>query len=799
MNPVSTGFLQDFVDFKITFYLFLSMHYMDVAMLLKNKIALSFIGLILFFWLTTTGIMFYSMQKQFETKTGLHLQHNVENAAQKVDNFMLKVQLYFELLSKSPLLALADHIEITNYFEDVIDTYPHYKSIYYVDVEGKIIASSESHTINDSIFSYAGNIKSEFTKSLTDPSHAYISPLTHLDGETNNSFQQRHFDFKFVSAVLDPRTTKVIGVLVSEVNVSELFDVVADIDQQTIGDEYAYLVDDPGNILITTDPGAELLSPHKDLAIESLQAKLEGDMNGYAIYNNADNRKVISGYADLGEYGAEMTGDWSLLATAPYDTIMAPLFDLFYKLLFLVSLCIPIIAWISYVIAKNITGPLTNLTKMTNDIGKGDFIDKLPIDRNCEVGTLGNALLNMSQSLEHKTLELQDAVDYARRSEKSKTRFLANMSHEIRTPMNGVLGMGQILTRTQLTEEQSSHLKTIMDSGNHMMAVLNDILDFSKIEEGQLDIEQANFNLADVAGSLASTYYTLGIEKGITFNVINNLHEHTWYLGDKARIRQILFNLVNNALKFTKHGAITVSFDETKAEDNMHTLSIAVSDSGIGIDSSRISAIFDPFTQEESSTTRRFGGSGLGLAIVKQLLNLMNGHIQLESVKGQGSTFTVTLTLPRGSAPLKVKPDTQSITDFAGLHVLIVEDNKVNQLVLSSFLKIRNISSDVVENGAKAVEKVQEQHYDLILMDNHMPVMNGIDAIMAIRAFPLDIANLPIFACTADAYEDTRINMLNAGADHVLTKPLKEEALLSALSLLKDRNDFPPHHSNKHA
>jgi len=768
-------------------------------MLLKNKIALSFIGLILFFWITTTGIMFYSMQKQFEIRTGLHLQHNVENAAKKVDNFMLKVQLYFELLSKSPLLALADHVEITNYFEDVIDTYPHYKSIYYVDIKGKIIASSESHTINDSIFSYADNIRDEFSKALTDPSHAYISPLTHLSGDTDNSFQQRHFDFKFVSAVLDPHTAVVIGLLVSEVNVTELFDVVADIDQQTIGDEYAYLVDDPGNILITTDPNARLLSPHKDLAIESLQAKLEGDMNGYAIYNNSDNRKVISGYADLGEYGAEMTGDWSLLATAPYDTIMAPLFDLFYKLLFLVSLCIPIIAWISYVIAKNITGPLTNLTKFANDIGKGDFIDKLPIERSCEVGTLGNALLNMSQSLQQKNLELRDAVDHARRSEKSKTRFLANMSHEIRTPMNGVLGMGQILTKSQLTEEQNSQLKTIMDSGNHMMALLNDILDFSKIEEGQLDLEAVNFNLTDIAGSLASTYHTLGIEKGITFKVINNLEDNSWYLGDKSRIRQVLFNLVNNALKFTKHGGVSVSFDEVKAEGNMHTLSIAISDSGIGIDDSRIAAIFDPFTQEESSTTRQFGGTGLGLSIVKQLLNLMGGHIQLESVKGQGSTFTVTLTLPKGSEPKKIEVINHSIAEFTGLHVLIVEDNKVNQLVLSSFLKMRKITSDVVENGAQAIDKVQEQDYDLILMDNHMPVMNGIDAIRAIRALPLDIASLPIFACTADAYEDTRINMLTAGADSVLTKPLKEEALLTALTQLNNNNEFGLDSSGHHA
>jgi len=599
--------------------------------------------------------------------------------------------------------------------------------------------------------------------------------------------------------VFEPRTSEIIGVLISEVNVTELFDIVADIDQQTIGDEYAYLVDDPGNILITTDPGAELLSPHKDLGIESLQAKLEGDMDGYAIYMNADNRKVISGYADLGEYGAEMTGDWSLLATAPYDTIMAPLFDLFYKLLVLVSLCIPLIAWISYVIAKNITGPLTNLTKLTNDIGQGDFIDNLPIDRNCEVGTLGNALLNMSQSLEHKTLELQDAVDHARRSEKSKTRFLANMSHEIRTPMNGVLGMGQILTKTQLTEEQRTHLKTIMDSGNHMMALLNDILDFSKIEEGQLDLDEANFNLSDIAGSLASTYYTLGIEKGITFKVINNLEEDSWFLGDKARIRQVLFNLVNNALKFTKHGGVTVSFNKINIEDDIHTLSIAVSDSGIGIDSTRVSAIFDPFTQEESSTTRQFGGTGLGLSIVKQLLDLMNGHIQLESIKGQGSTFTVTIPLKQGESIDTIIPVNHDITDFAGLHVLIAEDNKVNQLVLSSFLKMRKISSDVVENGVEAIEQIQKKDYDLVLMDNHMPVMNGTDAIKAIRALPLNVSSLPIFACTADAYEDTRISMLKAGADYVLTKPLKEDTLLTALALLEKKHALTALPANKHA
>ena len=763
-------------------------------MLLKNKIALSFIGLILFFWITTTAIMFYSMQKQFEINTGLHLQHNVENAAKKVDNFMLKMQLYFELLSKSPLFSLADHVEITNYFEDVIDTYPHYNAIYYIDTQGAIIAASESHTINDSIFDYHQNIQAEFSKAIKDPSQAYISPLTHIDKDHvtshhSDSFNQRHFDFKFVSAVIDHRTDTVIGVLVGDINVSELFDIVANIDQQTIGDEYAYLVDDPGNVLITTDPKAHILGPHKDLAIESLQAKLQGDLNGYAIYTNADNRHVISGYADLGEYGAEMSGGWSLLATAPYDTIMTPLFDLFYKLLFLVSLCIPIIAWISYVIAKNITGPLTNLTTLANNIGQGDFINKLPINRNCEVGTLGNALLIMGNSLQQKNIELQDAVNHARRSEKSKTRFLANMSHEIRTPMNGVLGMGQILTKSQLSKEQNAHLKTIMDSGNHMMALLNDILDFSKIEEGQLDLEHSNFNLTDIAGSLESTYYTLAIEKGISFKVINNLDENSWYLGDKSRLRQILFNLVNNALKFTKSGGVVVSFNKINATDNTHTLSMSVSDSGIGIDSSRIAAIFNPFTQEQSSTTRKFGGSGLGLSIVKQLLELMQGHIKLESIKGQGSTFTVELPLECGKPTQIATNVNHDITEFAGLHVLIVEDNKVNQLVLSSFLKMRKITSDIVENGKQAIDKVQDTHYDLVLMDNHMPVMNGIDAIKIIRALPLDVATLPIFACTADAYEDTRTNMLRAGADYVLTKPLKEDALLTALMLLPSHNN----------
>lgn len=251
---------------------------------------------------------------------------------------------------------------------------------------------------------------------------------------------------------------------------------------------------------------------------------------------------------------------------------------------------------------------------------------------------------HLIKTFNEKTIYLEAEKVKAQASTNAKTAFLATLSHEIRTPMNGVLGTAQILLKTPLNSEQEKHLKSLYESGDHMMTLLNEILDFSKIEQGRLDLDETRFPLDSIIGSINSVYYTLSSEKGLQFKVYSEVPSGRWYFSDKARLRQILFNLLNNAVKFTSRGFVEVYLKEV-VEGSDTYLSIRVRDTGIGISKEAQKRIFKPFEQAESSTTRRFGGTGLGLAIVKKIAQLMDGSITVTSEEGIGTSFDVRLKI----------------------------------------------------------------------------------------------------------------------------------------------------------
>nr|WP_306282117.1 ATP-binding protein [Plesiomonas shigelloides] len=327
-----------------------------------------------------------------------------------------------------------------------------------------------------------------------------------------------------------------------------------------------------------------------------------------------------------------------------------------------------------------------------------------------------------------------------------------------------------------------------------MMSILNDILDFSKIEEGKLKIDHYHFNFNDVVGSLVSTYSPLAKEKGLDFTIYSSVPSDIWLFGDKSRIRQILFNLVNNAIKFTAKGEVAIYFDaeypcHTFAENGFR-LFCRVTDTGIGIAPDSIATIFDPFTQADSSTSRTYGGTGLGLAIVKQLVELMHGTIDIDSTVGQGTEvkFDVHMAMGKNQRPLKSLAVGSMIDD---LNILIVEDNKVNTVILKTFLSKKGHQVTCVENGQECLDLLEQEAFDVIFMDNHMPVMDGISATMAIKKHPNPrIANTLVFACTADAYKETKDAMLKAGCNFVLTKPLNEPVIFDALNQFSSELQF---------
>lgn len=399
------------------------------------------------------------------------------------------------------------------------------------------------------------------------------------------------------------------------------------------------------------------------------------------------------------------------------------------------------------------------------------------------VGSFLYQLQYRMHNLKQLNSELEAETDKAERAAKAKSSFLAAMSHELRTPMNGVLGISQLIAEETKEPVTKEHIKVILDSGQHLMTILNDILDFSKVEENKLELEEAPFHLEQVLTPVCSAIQPLIDEKSIELIVENDVPNNTEFTGDCARLRQILFNLAGNAVKFTNEGHVLIR-TELNGEDKQ--LLIIVSDTGIGIAPDKQGRVFNSFEQADSSTTRRFGGTGLGLAIVKKLTELMGGSISLKSVEGVGTQFIVTLPIPWNESE---KPSPQhtpvQTRSTQNLRILLAEDNRVNALVAKGFCEKLGHTVDVAENGLVAVEKARDNDYDLILMDNHMPEMNGVEATRFIRE-KLGVKTL-LFAYTADVFREAHDHFIAAGADHVLTKPLQRESFADALKQFSAR------------
>jgi len=394
---------------------------------------------------------------------------------------------------------------------------------------------------------------------------------------------------------------------------------------------------------------------------------------------------------------------------------------------------------------------------------------------------------------ERKTAEeaLRQANAALKRSSQAKSAFLATMSHEIRTPLNGVIGLTSLLQSTALSLQQREYVSALQASGDALLALIDDILDFSKIEAGQLTLEQQPLDLRRLAGEVAGLFASEARAKGL------ELHNHVdpavpaQLVGDPTRLRQVLTNLVGNALKFTAQGEVEIamSLEEESAEGAL--VRVAVRDTGIGIAPEAQARLFEPFTQADASTTRRYGGTGLGLAICKRLVDLMGGQIGVESVPGQGSTFWLTLLLtrvPSGHDTLLLPPQQRPVATATAAEsavcgrVLVVEDNAINRLVVVGLLKRLGYGVHTVEDGRQAVEAVGRETYDLVLMDLHMPELDGFAATAAIREREGATGRrLPIVALTADALAGDAEKSRAAGMDDHLAKPVTQERLAAVL------------------
>ncbi|WP_241908536.1 PAS domain S-box protein [Enterovibrio norvegicus] len=392
----------------------------------------------------------------------------------------------------------------------------------------------------------------------------------------------------------------------------------------------------------------------------------------------------------------------------------------------------------------------------------------------------------------HNERILRTAQHEAESANESKSRFLATMSHEIRTPMNSVLGVLGLLKETPLNIKQLGLVQTARESGELLLAIINDVLDFSKMEAGKLTLEKNPFDIVELLQQTLDILRPQAANKNLKLNVIFADNTPQYLIGDGDRIRQIVLNLMSNAIKYTQEGSITVSIKCARLYTDACQLQIDVSDTGQGIDQGHITDLFDEFTMAEDTYDRRHEGSGLGLAICKQLVNLMKGKIEVDSQKDVGSTFTLTLELKLAEkedcAPLSTSNPTLGGTAeiSSSMRILLAEDNPANQVVLRTMLEFSGLSADIVSNGQEAVDAVSKIPYDIIFMDISMPEMDGVEATQRIRQMDSPTKDVIIVALTAHAIRGDKEHFLNQGMDDFVSKPVTRQSILDCLGRWQD-------------
>ncbi|MCK6424833.1 MAG: response regulator [Burkholderiaceae bacterium] len=380
---------------------------------------------------------------------------------------------------------------------------------------------------------------------------------------------------------------------------------------------------------------------------------------------------------------------------------------------------------------------------------------------------------------------LVQARDAAEAAVRAKSAFLANMSHEIRTPMNAIVGMTHLALRADPPPAQRDYLGKIRDASRHLQRLIDDILDFSRLEAGELKLDPIGFEIGPAIGRVTALLGERARAKALDLRVELAEDLPRWLVGDVLRLEQVLLNLGANAVKFTERGAVVISVAPLRQEGERVWLRFEVRDSGIGIEARDLPGLFQRFHQVDSSITRRYGGTGLGLAISRRLVEAMGGEIGVASEPGVGSVFSFTLPFGRGLPPPAAQPGSSAEIDvrppdLAGLRVLVVEDNVLNQEVARELLGSAGCCVDVVDDGAQALERLARQPCDLVLMDMQMPVMDGLSATRAIRAQPA-LAGLPVIAMTANALAQDRLRCLEAGMNDHIAKPFEPEALWALL------------------
>ncbi|MCF2907205.1 ATP-binding protein [Pseudoalteromonas sp. DL2-H2.2] len=527
------------------------------------------------------------------------------------------------------------------------------------------------------------------------------------------------------------------------------------------------------------------VTEESDPQLQEIGLKMIAGFNGYAKLAQTPTRpKSYIFYAPVKSAG------YSIALTLPEHVVFAPVYALRQQLLIILGFAVAISLLVAWRFSNSIYQPIAKLTKAAQALTQGNFNVSLSTRGKDELANLGRAFAQMRDKVFQRESELEQRVDErtealelaklaAEEAANAKSRFLANMSHEIRTPMNGILGTLQLLNQqNNFNEEQATLIRVANESGQSLLTLINDILDISKLDQGEVSLYFEPFDLHAVLHHLEQLFSEKVIEKRLRFQLAIGDTVPKEVVSDKHRLQQVLLNLLNNAIKFTHEGFIRLEVENIGNMEQV-MLKFTVADSGIGIAKDKLPHIFNPFYQEDESTTRRYGGSGLGLCICQQIIELCGGHLNCQSQQGKGTQFD--FNWPVAPCCLIYSEDSDQIT-LGALHghVLLAEDNAVNQIVTKAILEKLGLSVTIVTDGQQALQQLEKEHYDLVLMDMHMPNMDGIEATKAIRKMPQHL-QLTIIALTANVLIKDIESCFAAGMDDYISKPIALEQLKTVL------------------